>query len=149
MRVGMNQLYVVHNGLAPQQRCLLQRKIRHYKSMYASLFDSRHEVSHTTFQNWIIVCEKNNGARKLRCNPLQHLYDRIKCSAFLKRPCCRSLNNWPISQWIRVWYANLYNIRTAGIENLQCFRCGYQVRITSSYERDECTLKISQVRLST
>jgi hypothetical protein len=59
------------------------------------------------------------------------------------------LNNWPISQWIRVWYANLYNIRTAGIENLQCFRCGYQVRITSSYERDECTLKISQVRLST
>jgi len=28
----MNQLYAVHNGLAPQQHCLLQRKIRYYKS---------------------------------------------------------------------------------------------------------------------
>ena len=32
MRVRMNQLYAVHNGLAPQQHCLLQRKIRYYKS---------------------------------------------------------------------------------------------------------------------
>jgi hypothetical protein len=31
------------------------------------------------------------------------------------------LNNWSISQWIRVWHTNLYNIRTTGIENLQCF----------------------------
>jgi len=91
MRVRMNQLYAVHNGLAPQQHCLLQRKIRYYKSIYASLSDSSHEVSHPTLQNWVVVCEENYRTRQLRCNPFQHPYDRFEGSAFLKCTCCRCL----------------------------------------------------------
>ena len=54
----------------------MTRYVRKF-TIYASLSDSSHEVSHPTLQNWVVVCEKNYRTRQLRCNPFQHPYDRF------------------------------------------------------------------------
>ena len=140
--------------------------------MYTSLFNISHEVAHSMLENRVAVCEENYRTRQLRYNLLEHCQDRTECSASLKRTVCCSLkwpwnrkstcNPWKIlklistkkiklapewpDQWIWERYTELNHIRAAGIEDLQSFRCGPQIRVTGGHEWDECSLKNLNVR---